>query len=114
MFGVGGQQPVLIGLVLLVVSGPAKAAQLARDLGGFAYRVRVSMEEWEYPEYQEKGRRSQRRRNTKKFLKEQGLANLGQDLCQKPTSRGREGTLFRHSCATEVPQLRWLRQLPNA
>jgi sec-independent protein translocase protein TatB len=63
MFGVGGQELVLIGLVLLIVFGPARAAQMARDLGSFAYKVRTSMEEfkaeltsveeYELPEHQE-------------------------------------------------------------
>jgi Sec-independent protein translocase protein TatA len=67
MFGVGGQEMVLIGLLLLLAFGPSKLTETARDLGRFAYRVHVSMEEFkselasaEYQEPQEaaKGQRS--------------------------------------------------------
>jgi Sec-independent protein translocase protein TatA len=44
MFGVGIQELLVIGLLLLVVFGPARAGQMARDLGKFAYGARRSME----------------------------------------------------------------------
>ena len=35
MFGIGPQELLLIGLLILVVFGPGKAAGMARDLGRF-------------------------------------------------------------------------------
>ena len=35
MFGIGPQELLLIGLLILVVFGPVKAAGMARDLGHF-------------------------------------------------------------------------------
>ena len=46
MFGFGGQELVIIGLLLLIVFGPARVGQMARDVGRFAYRARSSVEEF--------------------------------------------------------------------
>ncbi len=40
MFGVGPQEMVLIGLVLLIVFGPGKLPSMARDLGRFVNKAR--------------------------------------------------------------------------
>ena len=37
---------MIIGLLLLVVFGPARVGQMARDVGRFAYRARSSVEEF--------------------------------------------------------------------
>ena len=44
MFGVGFQEMVLIGLLFLVIFGPSKLPQMARDLGGFVNDARRSVE----------------------------------------------------------------------
>ena len=46
MFGVGGQELLIIGLLLLIVFGPARVGQMARDVGKFAYGARRSAEEF--------------------------------------------------------------------
>ncbi len=46
MFGVGGQELVIIGLLLLVVFGPARVGQMAREVGRFAYGARSSIQEF--------------------------------------------------------------------
>jgi len=46
VFGVGVQEMVLIGLLFLVIFGPNKLPQMARDLGGFVNEARRSVEEF--------------------------------------------------------------------
>jgi sec-independent protein translocase protein TatB len=46
MFGIGGQEMVIIGLIFLVVFGPSKLPQIARDLGKFVNEARRSMDEF--------------------------------------------------------------------
>ena len=46
MFGIGGQEMIIIGLLFLVVFGPSKLPQMARDLGKFVNEARRSMDEF--------------------------------------------------------------------
>jgi sec-independent protein translocase protein TatB len=46
MFGIGGQELVIIGLIFLVVFGPSKLPQMARDFGRFVSEARRSMDEF--------------------------------------------------------------------
>lgn len=46
MFGIGGQEIVIIGLIFLVIFGPSKLPQMARDLGRFVGEARRSMDEF--------------------------------------------------------------------
>jgi sec-independent protein translocase protein TatB len=46
MFGIGGQEMIIIGLLFLVVFGPSKLPQMARDLGKFVNGARRSMDEF--------------------------------------------------------------------
>jgi sec-independent protein translocase protein TatB len=46
MFGIGGQELVIIGLIFLVVFGPSKLPQMARDFGRFVNEARRSMDEF--------------------------------------------------------------------
>ena len=46
MFGIGGQEMIIIGLLLLVIFGPSKLPQMARDLGKFVNGARRSMDEF--------------------------------------------------------------------
>ena len=46
MFGVGVQEMVLIGLLFLVIFGPSKLPQMARDLGRFVNEARRSVDEF--------------------------------------------------------------------
>jgi sec-independent protein translocase protein TatB len=46
MFGIGGQEMVIIGLIFLIVFGPSKLPRMARDLGKFVTEARRSMDEF--------------------------------------------------------------------
>ena len=46
MFGVGGQEIVIIGLLFLVIFGPSKLPQMARDVGRFVSEARRSIDEF--------------------------------------------------------------------
>jgi Sec-independent protein translocase protein TatA len=46
MFGVGLQEMIMIGLLFLVVFGPDKLTQTAREVGRFAREARLSVEEF--------------------------------------------------------------------
>jgi sec-independent protein translocase protein TatB len=46
MFGIGGQEIIIIGLIFLVVFGPSKLPQMARDFGRFVSDARRSMDEF--------------------------------------------------------------------
>ena len=46
MFGIGMQEMVIIGLIVLVVFGPKKLPTMARDFGRFVSEARRSVEEF--------------------------------------------------------------------
>jgi sec-independent protein translocase protein TatB len=46
VFGIGGQELVIIGLLFLVIFGPSKLPQMARDLGRFVNEARRSVDEF--------------------------------------------------------------------
>ncbi len=46
MFGIGGQEIVIIGVLFLIIFGPSKLPQMARDLGRFVSDARRSMDEF--------------------------------------------------------------------
>jgi TatA/E family protein of Tat protein translocase len=46
MFGVGLQEMVFIGLLFLVIFGPSKLPQMARDLGQFVNEARRALDEF--------------------------------------------------------------------
>jgi Sec-independent protein translocase protein TatA len=46
MFGVGPQELLIIVLLMLVVFGPSKAVNMARDLGRFVSETRSQVEEF--------------------------------------------------------------------
>ena len=46
MFGVGPQEIVLIGLLALIIFGPKKLPQMARELGKFVNQARRSIDEF--------------------------------------------------------------------
>ncbi len=46
MFGIGGQEIVIIGLLVLVIFGPSALPRMARDLGRFVTEARRSMDEF--------------------------------------------------------------------
>ncbi len=46
MFGIGGQEIVIIVVLLLIIFGPAKLGHMAKEVGRFAYKARSSMEEF--------------------------------------------------------------------
>jgi sec-independent protein translocase protein TatB len=46
MFGIGGQEIVIIGLLFLVIFGPSALPKMARDLGRFVSEARRSIDEF--------------------------------------------------------------------
>ena len=46
MFGIGGQEIIIIGLLFLVIFGPSKLPQMARDIGRFVTEARRSVDEF--------------------------------------------------------------------
>ena len=46
MFGVGVQEMVFIGLLFLVIFGPSKLPQMARELGQFVNEARRAVDEF--------------------------------------------------------------------
>ena len=46
MFGVGVQEMVFIGLLALIIFGPNKLPQMARDLGQFVNEARRAVDEF--------------------------------------------------------------------
>ena len=64
-FGIGGQKIIIITLLLLVLFGPSKLSQMARDLGRFVNEARRSVDEFKnelVPDDDEEDRRPQRKR----------------------------------------------------
>lgn len=45
-FGVGFQEMVIIGLIFLVLFGPSKLPEMARDIGRFVREARRSIDEF--------------------------------------------------------------------
>ena len=45
-FGIGFQEVLVIGVLFLVLFGPSKLPQMARDLGKFVNEARRSMDEF--------------------------------------------------------------------
>ena len=45
-FGIGFQEMVIIGLLFLVLFGPSKLPQMARDIGRFVNEARRSIDEF--------------------------------------------------------------------
>jgi sec-independent protein translocase protein TatB len=46
VFGIGGEELIIIGLLFLVIFGPSKLPQMARDLGRFVNEARHSVDEF--------------------------------------------------------------------
>ncbi len=46
MFGIGVQEMLLVGLLFLVIFGPSKLPEMARDFGRFVNEARRSVEEF--------------------------------------------------------------------
>lgn len=46
MLGVGFQEMLLVGLLLLVLFGPKRLAEMARDLGSFVSKARHTVDEF--------------------------------------------------------------------
>jgi Tat protein translocase TatB subunit len=46
MFGIGGEELVIIGLIVLIVFGPSKLSSMARDAGRFVNEARRSADEF--------------------------------------------------------------------
>jgi sec-independent protein translocase protein TatB len=46
MFGIGGQEMIIIGVLFLIIFGPSKLPQMDRDLGRFVSDARRSMDEF--------------------------------------------------------------------
>ena len=67
-FGIGFQEMVIIGLLFLVLFGPSKLPQMARDLGRFVNEARRSIDEFkeeltaEYDEDDKESKDKERKR----------------------------------------------------
>jgi len=61
MFGVGPEELVVIGLLVLVIFGPSKLPSIARDLGRFVNEARRSVEEFKSELLSEEEREDDRR-----------------------------------------------------
>jgi sec-independent protein translocase protein TatB len=46
MFGIGGQEIVIIGILFLVIFGPSALPKMARDIGRFVSEARRSIDEF--------------------------------------------------------------------
>lgn len=63
MFGIGGSEVVIIALLFLLIFGPSKLPQMARDIGKFVGEARRSIDEFkeeltaEHHDEEEKRRR---------------------------------------------------------
>lgn len=68
-FGIGGSEIVLIALLFLVIFGPNKIPQMARDIGKFVNQARGSIDEFKQEfnvlgdDEDEKKKKNQRPRN---------------------------------------------------
>ncbi len=65
MFGIGPQELLIIGLLLLVVFGPGKATNMARDFGRFVSGAQNTVEEFKSELRSEEVREA--RRTVKEF-----------------------------------------------
>lgn len=71
MLGVGGSEIILIGLLFLLIFGPSKLPQMARDIGKFVGEARRSIDEFKdeltmEPDPDEKPARRRESRNGSK------------------------------------------------
>lgn len=71
MLGVGGTEIVILGLLFLVIFGPNKLPQMARDIGKFVGEARRSIDEFKdeltaEPDRDEKPARKRESRNGSK------------------------------------------------
>jgi sec-independent protein translocase protein TatB len=55
VFGIGMQEMVIVGLLILVIFGPNKLPSMARDLGRFVNEARRSVEEFKEDLVSEEG-----------------------------------------------------------
>jgi TatA/E family protein of Tat protein translocase len=46
MFGIGGEELIIIGLIFLIIFGPSKLSSMARDAGRFVKEARRSADEF--------------------------------------------------------------------
>ena len=65
MLGIGGSEIVIIALLVLVIFGPSKLPQMARDIGRFVGEARRSIDEFKdeltaAPDEDEEDRRKKR------------------------------------------------------
>ena len=68
-FGIGFQEMVIIGLLFLVLFGPSKLPQMARDLGRFVNEARRSIDEFKEEltaEYDEDDKESEEKKKRKR------------------------------------------------
>jgi sec-independent protein translocase protein TatB len=65
MLGIGGSEIVIIALLVLIIFGPSKLPQMARDIGRFVGEARRSIDEFKdeltaAPDEDEEDRRKKR------------------------------------------------------
>lgn len=94
MFGVGPSELVMVFLLVLLLFGPSKLPQMARDIGRFVGEARRSIDEFKeeltsIEDEEEKPSRQQRRKETP-TKKEKEPAPAGRDGSTKTNSEKEE------------------------
>jgi Sec-independent protein translocase protein TatA len=87
MFGIGPQELLIVGLLVLLIFGPTKATSVARDFGRFVSGAKSTVEEFKselVPEEVDETRRTARR--TVEEIKSE-LASYKEDL-DEPVEHG--------------------------
>src|SRR5829696_3120791 len=81
MFGIGGEELVIIGLIVLIIFGPSKLSSMARDAGRFVKEARRSADEFKTELMSEEIKEARRsaRRTVNEFKSELTLNEDGND-----------------------------------
>jgi sec-independent protein translocase protein TatB len=70
-FGIGGSELIIIALLFLLIFGPSKLPEMARDIGRFVNQARRSIDDFKQElnvldDEEEKPRRNSTRRSTRR------------------------------------------------
>ncbi len=111
MFGIGGEELVIIGLIVLIIFGPSKLSSMARDAGRFVNEARRSADEFkselmteEIKEAREgvKEARRSARRTVNEFKSELALNEDGKDRKRRaPRDASRDNSKPAQTAPTE-------------
>lgn len=97
MFGIGGQEIIIIGIIFLVIFGPSKLPQMARDIGRFVGEARRSIDEFKEEltsavddEEGDKTSHQQRRKNTPTKKEKEPAKTANEDVSAESNSEKEE------------------------